>query len=193
MPLLRFPLFRRKPNLAPQDFLSGSKVEQIQTAFAIVAEAYQGEIDRRHLEQHPVKVFSVATDAKSPALPGGSALILTANPKDDTFRAIVEAAASGDAAKVSEALTAFENTLAKQSTSNLMIPADPIAQLSKIPLLAQVAYRGRVLADGMVVGNGHAMSLAIIPWAGGQLDPDGFHVNYFYRVGEHQPAKTQRG
>src|SRR5205085_168102 len=61
---------------------------------------------------------------------------------------------------------------------------------AEIPLLARVTYRGRVLADGMVVGESHGMSLARIPWAGGRLDPDGFRTDLFRTRDSRQRAET---
>jgi hypothetical protein len=170
--------------------VGGGKGEQTQAAFSQVAEAYQGLMDRRRLEQHPVKMFSVATDGQAPAMPGGSVLFVTADPGATDYRRVVEAAKTGDAARVSDAVAAVERSLGALDRGQLVIPVSPLLQPAKIPLLARVKFRGRVVADGMVVGDGHKMSLTRIPWTGARLDPDGFRADYFHWDGAQQLAET---
>ena len=89
--------------------------ESVQAVFASAISAYPGEIDRRDLVQRPARLFEVAVGAKqetgAPAIPGGSMLVVTGNPKSEIFRKIVSAAESGNAVAVSDTINALENSL----------------------------------------------------------------------------------
>jgi hypothetical protein len=153
---------------------------QVLAAFGEVAGAYASETAARRLVQSGVNVMFVEADEGGALMPGGSILVATGKSRDRMYRALTKAASTGDAVRVSDVVARWLDGLDSRRTQDLALPAYPAGRLSEIPVLTDVAYRGRVIAQAQVVGDGHGVSISRLPFTGGELDPAGFSANQFH-------------
>ena len=146
--------------------------------FAAVEQAelsYRDEIaGRRRVDISPV-VGEVKASGRVPGLPGGGMIIVCGHRQSALIQGMLQAAKSGDAAVAGNAFTAY---LKAHPKSRKLPPAPSLAKVKaavkKVPVFADVTYAGKLIAEGMTVTGSFPAGIAVLPFAGGRVQPSRF-------------------
>ncbi len=148
------------------------------------------ELASRRRHDHPVEVHYVKSSHDAPGLPGGSICVVSGAAEAPLLREVRAAAHSGDAVAVAKILRAHEEHLRKQvgevreTRPEKQLPTGEA--LTSIPAITEVRYRGKPVAEGMIVHPELQAMRVLVPYAGGRLEHDSF-VASTYVHGKRAP------
>lgn len=152
------------------------------------------ELASRRRHDHPVEVHYVKTSHDAPGLPGGSICVVSGAPEAPLVREVRTAGGSGDASAVAKILRAHEEHLRKQALEVSEIHAEkqlPTGEaLASIPAITEVSYRGKPVAEGMIVHPELQAMRVLVPFAGGRLEHDSFVASTYVHGGEAPDVHT---
>jgi hypothetical protein len=148
------------------------------------------ELASRRRHDRPVEVHYVKSSHDAPGLPGGSICVVSGDAKATFLRQVREAASGGDAGAVAKVLHLHEEHLSRRGSELGEHRADrgtPTGEaLAKVPAITEVSYRGKPVAEGMIVHPELDAMRVLLPYAGGRIDPSGF-VASTYAHGKQVP------
>jgi hypothetical protein len=148
------------------------------------------ELASRRRHDHPVEVHYVKSSHDAPGLPGGSICVVSGAAKAPFVREVSAAGHSGDAAAVAKILREHEEHLRKQAVEVREVRPEkqlPTGEaLASIPAITEVRYRGKPVAEGMIVHPELQAMRVLVPYAGGRLEHDSF-VASTYVHGKRAP------
>lgn len=147
------------------------------------------ELASRRRHDHPVEVHYVKSSHDAPGLPGGSICVVSGAAESPLLREVHAAARGGDASTVAKILRAHEDQLRKRTVDAREVSEKlrPTGEaLTSIPAITEVSYRGKPIAEGMVVHPELQAMRVLVPYAGGRLEHDGF-VASTYVHGKQAP------
>ena len=159
-------------------------VEPEQRLLAALAEAsagYEGEILARTRTDERVAVYEVRADGATPGLGGGTMVVVCGMSEAPLVRRLRRAAQAGDATEVGRLLLEEHARLRSEARNTRYEPPDRVLRaLAAVPVLTEVSYRGKVVAEAIPLAEGLDVVTVVLPFAGGAVDPDGF-VSAHYR------------
>jgi hypothetical protein len=161
-------------------------------AIGEVSVALPLELARRHRSDRTADVFHVQTRGDAPGLPGGSICIVSGLARSGLVRDVRAAAESGDAAAVAKVLEANERELRRRAHGDAKHRrhATVTEAIAAIPAITQVSYRGKLVAEGMPAFEEFPAVRVLVPYAGGELDPEAFAA-HTYRLGKHRGVEVE--
>jgi hypothetical protein len=147
------------------------------------------ELASRRRHDRPAEIYHVKSERDAPGLPGGSICVVSGKTGARFVEEVREAARKGDAAAVAEVLHAHEGHLHRRAreASERSVHEPTGEALAKIPAITELSYRGKPVAEGMIVHPELDAMRVLVPYAGGRLDSSGF-VASTYAHGKHVPA-----
>jgi hypothetical protein len=145
------------------------------------------ELASRRRHDHPVEVHYVKSAEDAPGLPGGSICVVSGAAESPFVREAHAAARGGDASAVAKVLRAHEDQIRKRAVDAREVGSESAGEaLTSIPAITEVTYRGRPVAEGMIVHPELQAMRVLVPYAGGHLEHDAF-VASTYVHGKHDP------
>jgi hypothetical protein len=148
------------------------------------------ELASRRRHDHPVEVHYVKSAHDAPGLPGGSICVVSGAAESPLVREVHAAARGGDASTVAKILRAHEEQLRRHAVDAREVRSEKLRPtgeaLAAIPAITEVSYRGKPVAEGMVVHPELQAMRVLVPYAGGRLERDSF-VASTYVHGKQAP------
>jgi hypothetical protein len=150
------------------------------------------ELVARRRNDKAAEVRFVESKEEAPGLPGGVICIVSGEPGDALLDEVRKAADGRDAAAVSRALEGYEERLkeAGEKVAGEVEGTSVARAIAALPAITQVSYRGKTVAEGMVVHPEMRSTRALIPYAGGELDPEAFIASTYVLPGEAFEVET---
>lgn len=159
-------------------------IEHEPHVFAALSEAtiaYRGEIVRRMRTDTRVPVFEVHAKGPAPGIPGGTLLVVSGAAHAPFLRSMRRAAEAGDANAVGWLLREHHAGFGKEAQRHRFEPPEDVVQrIAAVPVLTEVAYRGKAVAEGLPVVKGLEATAVSMPFAGGRVDSDGFVASHYH-------------
>jgi hypothetical protein len=149
------------------------------------------ELAVREREDRAAQVLIVDGEGAQ-GLPGGVVCVVSGEAGDETLAAVRAAAEQGDAAGVATALEAYEERLERAGAKVAARQAEDsvVAAVSALPAITEVRYRGKAIAEGLVVHPELGSMCALVAYAGGGLDPESFVASTFVAPGQQVAVET---
>ncbi len=148
------------------------------------------ELASRRRHDKAVEVHYVKSSHDAPGLPGGSICVVSGAAEAPFVEEVRAAGRSGDAVAVAKILGAHEEQLRKRALDVSEAAAQEKCSageaLTSIPAITEVRYRGKPVAEGMIVHPDLQAMRVLVPYAGGRLESDGF-VASTYVHGQRDP------
>jgi hypothetical protein len=145
--------------------------------------ALPAELGNRRRHDRPAELHYVASSADAPGLPGGSLCVVSGRKGAAFVEEVRKAAHSRNASAVAEVLRAHEVHLHRRAGEvSERARERPVGEaLAEIPAITEVSYRGRSVAEGMIVHPELDAMRVLVAYAGGRLDPSGFVASTYAR------------
>jgi hypothetical protein len=151
--------------------------------------ALPSELAGRQRHDREPEVFHVRARGSAPGLPGGSICVVSGEAKSRLVHDVRAAAAKHDAAGVAKLLEAHEDHLLRRGRQvGRSVKRPPAADaIRTIPAITRVAYRGKPVAEGLIVHPDLDAMRVIVPYAGGELDAKQFVASTYVPWGHKLP------
>jgi hypothetical protein len=148
-----------------------------------VRERSDGAVEVRYVE---------AGGDDAPGLPGGVICVVSGEPGDPLLDEVREAAGEGDAAAVSKALEGYEERLkrAGEKVARAVAAGSVAKAVASLPAITELRYRGKPVVEAMIVHPEMRSMRALVPYAGGTLDPAAFVASTYVRRGVAAEVET---
>jgi hypothetical protein len=151
--------------------------------------ALPAELAVRERREGTAEVRFVEGDGDAPGLPGGTICIVSGEPGDGLLGEVREAAERGDAAAVSKVLERYRGRL-KEAGERIAYEGSVARAIAALPAITEVRYRGKPIAEGMIVHPEVRSMHVLVPYAGGGLDPGEFVASTYVQRGEAPEVET---
>lgn len=151
--------------------------------------ALPAELAIRERLDRAAEVRYVEGGSDAPGLPGGVICVVSGEAGDSLLGEVRDAAEKGDAAAVSKALEGYEERL-KGAGEKVAGEGSVAEAIASLPAITEVSYRGKPVAEGMIVHPEMRSMRVLVPFAGGKLDPEAFVASTYVSPGEGPEVET---